>query len=147
MARTTKSPFLAERRGAGQTKEGTEVGGCGNGRSGGGDCCGDVEYAAVGVGDTDVRDVGGRVGVGIERLAERPAVDKPPQPGGNDDATGGVERFITAVISLSFVAAPGRAAPEPRVVEYRMDLSSRHGWQDVAVFLGEVDYNDAGGAT
>lgn len=49
--------------------------------------------------------------------------------------------FLTAVISLSFVAPPGHTAPNPQTVEYRMDLTASESSQEIEVFLGEVDYN------
>ncbi|CAN0028775.1 unnamed protein product [Scytosiphon promiscuus] len=57
--------------------------------------------------------------------------------GGEDDS-----EVVTSVLRLSFVAAPGRAAPLPQTVEYRIDLSKSAGSREIAVFLGEVDYNE-----
>lgn len=128
VARTTKSPLPAECTDGGRAEEETETRGYAGSGSGGGGCArgeeGNAEYGATGDDDIDVRGSGAGVSAG-----------------------GGSERVITAVITLSFVAAPGRTAPDPRAVEYRMDLSSREGSQEVSVFLGEVDYNDAGGGT
>ncbi|CAM9384627.1 unnamed protein product [Ectocarpus sp. 12 AP-2014] len=56
---------------------------------------------------------------------------------------GGGGEYIRAALTLSFVAAPGHAAPEPQTVEYRVDLSASEGSQEVSVSLGEVDYNDS----
>lgn len=127
MSRTTKSRLPA----GGRLEEATEVGGGGSSSgSGGSDCArGTEEVVESGAMGVDGVEIGGLGVFGLE------------------GATGGSEGIITAVITLSFVAAPGRAAPKPQALQYRMDLSSGQGSQDVAVFLGEVDYNDAGGAT
>ncbi|CAM9535252.1 unnamed protein product [Laminaria digitata] len=73
--------------------------------------------------------------------ATKPPEPSRDQPRGEGEASGECGgRFISAVLRLSFVAAPGHPAPEPQSVEYRMDLSKRDGSKEVSVFLGEVDY-------
>lgn len=53
----------------------------------------------------------------------------------------GSGELLTAVLRLSFVAAPGHRAPLPQTVEYKIDLCKSEGSLEVVVFLGEVDYN------
>ena len=135
VTRTIKSPLPAESGKGGRLEEGAEVAGDASGSSGGGgggECAAQKE-GGVGCG-VDVGGVGDDYGV----------VGGVDVGGGGDAAAGGSERFITAVISLTFVAPPGHAAPDSQTMEYRLDLFSRQGSQEVAVFLGEVDYNGAG---
>lgn len=66
-----------------------------------------------------------------------------PVEGSEAGASGG--GVITAVLTLHFVAAPGRPPPDPRTIEYRLDMSRGHGSQEVSVFLGEVKYGRGGG--
>lgn len=143
MTRTTKSPLPAKWKEAGRSEEKTESTGdasSSSSRGGVGECAGgkegNVKCGALGVRGVGVRGSVGDDGVGGGGVGS-----------GSVGAAYGGEGFITAVISLSFVAAPGHAAPGPQVMEYRMDLSSRQGSQEVKVFLGEGDYNDAGGNT
>lgn len=135
MTRTTKSHLPAEWKGAERSEEETEVrGGDGSGTGGGGECArGKEKRDLCGATGVDGTGVGGVSGDGVNV--------------GRGGATGGNKGFITARITLNFVAAPGHTAPPPQPVEYRMDMSSRQGSQEIAVFLGEVNYNDAGGTT
>ncbi|CAM9543974.1 unnamed protein product [Ascophyllum nodosum] len=47
---------------------------------------------------------------------------------------------VPVVFYFTFVAAPGRASPPPKHVEYEMDLSQSEGARTVSVFLGEVKH-------
>lgn len=89
---------------------------------------------------------GGGVGGGVDAGAGVD-IDVRVGAGANGDAESGGgcggSEFMTAVLTLSFVAPPGHTAPEPQTVEYRMDLTASEGSQEIEVFLGEVDYNDA----
>lgn len=137
VVRVTKSHLPAKpREGVRSDDEAEDRGGGSTTSGGGGDCAKgkeeNVEHGALG-GDGGVGGVDGVIVGGVD-------------VGGRIDAAADAgDRFITAFISLSFVAPPGRAAPEAQSVKYRMDLSLRQGSQEVAVFLGEADYSDAGG--
>lgn len=76
----------------------------------------------------------------MSRATKAPEAPRDQSPGEGEAGGESGGSFISAVLRLNFVAAPGHPAPEPQSVEYGMDLSKSEDSKEVAVFLGEVAY-------